>query len=917
MNKHDAFFEKIQNIHEDEFSKTTIIPLLKKIGYEFVDFNGGPYELGKDIIAYKKNEFDEIEVTVIQSKMFKTSRTSKSSQLFGQIIHQLSLCLSKKIPCSDGIARTPTKVIFITPFTIDTRHLSEQFENIQIKGVSIFDQVKLTALLDKYWPEVFDSQEERFNKTLDIDIEDVTNIELYRALHIESKTLYSNYYSDLNFFVGNTESRDLFSSTLTITSDGSNEFDEAEWQQIKTINNLLYSLTKFGMIALEYEVIESAYEAKLTEHMSNENQLIISTLNSALVSLAQIETSAIETTTTFKNQLQAAITTATSKNDYDLKTKLQQTLLLLTDLEHSNFSIDNLKEIYSSIKTLKSKTEHEKRYAESLKNVGDLVKEARAYRSKILRLGSLLIPKPKYKADLDLDKATKELNRSIAIISAKIQNLNNKKLTNAEARTILNDTNKVLRTVDDLTKISKNGTLKITLEKDKLSSNILNISAHTIFDSGCNVAIYGEAGAGKSTTLYVYAEKLFQNKKSNETVFFIPLNRVTSKLAKLSPEEKVNIINERDFFASLINSFLLYKDIPPTAENRISLINYLSKQSKVTVIIDALDEAANNADWIIPALSEIPKNITSAQVITSSRNCVEFIKNIEFLGITLLPFNKEQLKTFIFGWLNDQSHKEELWLAIQEKDLFEVAKNPLLATIICTLHENGIPVPENEPDVYRRKIELLCGLYDQSKGIKRAKNEKSFLERCCQKISFQMHARMQREASLSELRTYLSRGLESRVSLTIVDTALDDLINVCNILIKSSEGENYSFGHLRIQESLAAEELERNRSIDIIELMPQIWWRGVLFLYSFKNNIQPLFDQIYDRHSNFTKHAEALNLMIDSQPKDLQKSLRSTLSRHLNRDIKDGYAAHGFSGYDYDDDFEDPLDQDLINIIGF
>jgi hypothetical protein len=114
--------------------------------------------------------------------------------------------------------------------------------------------------------------------------------------------------------------------------------------------------------------------------------------------------------------------------------------------------------------------------------------------------------------------------------------------------------------------------------------------------------------------------------------------------------------------------------------------------------------------------------------------------------------------------MKDPQHSEDLWKHIEVNDLLDVAKNPLLATIICSLHESGIPIPENEPDVYRRKMELLCGVYDQSKGISRTSNDRIFLESCAQKIAYQMHARSQREATREELTDYLYKAMETRIS---------------------------------------------------------------------------------------------------------------------------------------------------------
>ncbi|PYC15370.1 hypothetical protein DMX02_24565 [Pseudomonas jessenii] len=914
MNNKELFFKNIQNLHEDDFSKTIIIPLLRKIGYQFVDFNGGPYELGKDIIAYKLNEFDDIEVTVIQSKMFKPSRTSASSRIFGTIVHQLSLCSSKKIPCADGVERSPSKILLITPFTVDTRHLSEQFEKIKLHNIGIFDQTKLTSLLDKYWPDIYEPDHNNLSQALKLQNYDTSNIELYRALHIESKTTYSNYYSDLNFFVGQTESREVFSSHIHFSKSFQGSYDELEWQELKKANKWLKECIDQNLIQGSIQTIESNYNRKLSEYNKKENQEIIAQLTKNkenILTLRPLITSEISIA---KNLIAAVITTSKSKvSKESVPTEFLSPLKkAIETIEELSWS-ESFLEIEVQIRALPIKDIKDKRVKSSLLNIGSLAKDLQKANLTIITLNSSVLPIPNYEADICEKTVESDINSKIKNLSLQLTQLNKRTLTNIEARTILDTTNIVLRCIDHLTKNLKSASLKVTLRKDTSFANELDISAHTIFDSGCNIALYGDAGAGKSTTLYVYAEKLYKNKNSSEEVLFIPLNRVTSKLGKAGIDLKAQVIDEKSHFNSLINSFLLYRDVDVTPENRNLLVETLSKKTKVTIIIDALDESANNSDWIIPALSELPKHIPQAQVITSSRNCVSYINEIEFLGITLLPFNRDQLKKFIFGWLSDESQCNELWSCIENNELFEVARNPLLATIICTLHENGIPVPENEPDVYRRKIELLCGLYDQSKGIKRATNEKSFLEKCCQKIAFQMHVRSRREATTDELKSFLARGLESRVGSDVVQSALNDLIDACNILIKSSDGNTYSFGHLRIQESLAAEELERNRSIDIIDLMTQSWWRGALYLYSFNNNIQPLIDQIYDRHSNFTRHKATLHIMINSQPKNIQSGLRELLSKHEHSDIKEGFNEFGVS----DADYEDLLDADLKNIIGY
>lgn len=41
----------LKEMHEDDFTKSIIKPLFEAMGYMRVDFNGGPYERGKDLIA--------------------------------------------------------------------------------------------------------------------------------------------------------------------------------------------------------------------------------------------------------------------------------------------------------------------------------------------------------------------------------------------------------------------------------------------------------------------------------------------------------------------------------------------------------------------------------------------------------------------------------------------------------------------------------------------------------------------------------------------------------------------------------------------------------------------------------------------------------------------------------------------------
>lgn len=915
MSTKNFVFLKIQEMKEDDFSKKIVIPLLRKMGYTFTDFNGGAYELGKDIIAHKKNEFGELEVVAIQSKKLKSERTAVHSQKFGEIVHQLRYCVDKKIACIDGTSRYPSKVILITPFPIDTRSLTEQLEQIQVHRVMLIDEGRLASLLEEYWPEIFSDPESELGKAIALTPGDTVNFELYQALHIDSKTNYSSYYSDLNFFVGKTESQKLLKSTIEIVETVPPPYNSVQWNEIKKTNQILYELTGQSLILEVISEVEKNHNSKLTAYNSPKNKFNIEKHSFLVAQADKINAALNATVNIIMQDAKANIVSSRSRREDNVWQLEAKILDGLASQLHANVSAGMFDEVLAIANSIRSTDFYHdtKKIIPQIKSVAQLITELRGITSEETQLALDLMPVPLFSVVLNIHEVQDSINIKIKKFSEKLSKLSNLRLTSAEVRHTLDEINHLLRTIDKLSQTNPDSPTRLNLIDGPHSSCELDISAHKVFDSGANIAVYGDAGAGKSTTLYVYAEKIYKNKSPREEVLFIPLNRITNALSKLSIEEREQLIKEGEDLNSLINSFLLYRGVPVSAEARKWIMDNLSSKDKTTIIVDALDEAVSNASWVIPALSEIPKKIRNAQVITSSRTSVSFVKNIEFLGITLLPFNSLQLKRFIFGWMKDPQHSEDLWKHIEVNDLLDVAKNPLLATIICSLHESGIPIPENEPDVYRRKMELLCGVYDQSKGISRTSNDRIFLESCAQKIAYQMHARSQREATREELTDYLYKAMETRVSQEKTQSVIHDLIDVCNVITRADQSNYFSFGHLRIQEALAAEELGKNRAIDIVGLIPQQWWGGALYLYSFKNSIQPLFDAIYERSGSFTKYRQNLITMISSQPKSIQTELHALLERHSRTDESFDVDPYGHGDGTYSN-LDDP---DLKNMLGY
>ena len=411
--------------------------------------------------------------------------------------------------------------------------------------------------------------------------------------------------------------------------------------------------------------------------------------------------------------------------------------------------------------------------------------------------------------------------------------------------------------------------------------------------------MYGGAGAGKTTTLQVYAD--MHTGSDTDALIYISLNRLVDKFKGMLKEVK-NDDDEKALNNNLLEKvILLSKGIEATDENIEHVKHILS--GRLTLIMDGLDEIYNTIPKIINAISEYKDTHKDAQIIISSRDCVSYLKDIEFLGVTLLPFTKPQLIKFIKGWLNDETKSKELIASIDNTELFDHIKTPLLATITCSLIEKGISAPSTETEIYSERLRLLTGEYDTHKNIDRQKHKGELLRKCATKIAYYMHAQNMRAMSKEVMLDALCSALSESHTVELLTECLDELINPCNVIMYDPVTYTYSFGHFRFQEHLVSEELKVNRNIDLPNLIVKDWWRGALCLYAQSNDFSYLFEDVYKVYGNIKSAKLSLIAMIQNSPKNQHINLLSLLKNYegadyfdemIIDDYDDAYSIYGY-----------------------
>ena len=868
---------------EDEFSEKIIKPLFEAMGYCRVDFNGGPGERGRDLIAQMTiPPFEEPRVTYIQSKKIGNIQNATESQKFTALLHQLRSCIVQPLLLPNG-KEIKAQVIFLAcPEQASNRFIEEVGH--QLSGlnpsVNLLDGPKIIEKIKIYKPELLNSLVSVDDILTSKNGRELQDINLFKALRSDPSVPLTNYYSDLSFFVGSIDSNALFSINVTFKKGVLTVKEESTWKKIKTEVATIRDKFKFELLVSSEKEIEDIYKEKNDNYKSKENKENISIYNSLRKDI-YIEIDSIKNTLSLlSNFLDKKVNTEEIDQYCSIREIIQKlSNKRIENIDPSDFEIRN--------------SDIPKNIIKEIENIQDsLIRKHHLFNS-LQEVKEQIYPE----AHIELS-----LNQNIEGKIAELKNRYRQGIIDLQKQTVsrskierfLNETEESLAFIEKIT--SKHSILHdwCNVSYEEKIKDRVSLSPHDIFSTGKNIAVYGGAGVGKTTTLQAYASLILN---SDERLnFYIPLNKLSEKFSDIVIED-----GHRDFLKKdlIVKSILMIKGISPTEEHILSALPILS--NNLTIILDGLDEIYNIVPEIINAIHEFKDRFKLSQIIISSRDCVSYLSEIEFLGITLLPFTKEQLTRFIVGWMNDDSLASALLTEIEEKSLYEHLKTPLLATITCALTKNGVKTPTSEYSVYDERLLLLTGEYDKHKRVERQNFKGPTLLKIARKIAYSFQKENLRSATKAKLLSITSSYFSSSYSSENLEKIINELIDPCNILQKDPITDEFSFGHFRFQEHLAAEELRQNRAIDLTELALKDWWRGTLTLYAQESEFIHLLEDLYHRHSNIKGALKTILSMVNAAPKDKRSHLMQLVAEYEKSDYLDDILdfCDDPSSYDY------------------
>lgn len=414
------------------------------------------------------------------------------------------------------------------------------------------------------------------------------------------------------------------------------------------------------------------------------------------------------------------------------------------------------------------------------------------------------------------------------------------------------------------------------------------------------LAILGAPGSGKTTLLehltLVYARGLHKRRDRrapNLLPILIYLREVREQLIAEPPPDLLSLIHQQLQLDGLV---------PPP--------NWFAEQleqGKALVMFDGLDEVADvrHRKQVSRWVEQQMRRYRRTPFIVTSRP--SGYRDAPLESVTTLevkPFNLEQMQRFIQNWYLQNETVRHLGasdrgvhqVAQQQADdlmgrirktpaLAAMALNPLLLSMIATVHCYRGALPGRRVELYREICDVLLGRRQDIKGIPDELTTPQ-KKRILQALAFKLMTRRSRTFKKFAGTVLIQKELNAAAGDGPAIAAEDFLqqIEVNSGLLVQRHPGHYEFAHKSLQEYLAARQVKALRKESVLtRAIDDPWWEETIRLYAAENDASKLIWAALQKNN-----VNTLSLAHDCLEEGLQvdKDIRIELGDRLNAGLE-------------------------------
>jgi energy-coupling factor transporter ATP-binding protein EcfA2 len=304
----------------------------------------------------------------------------------------------------------------------------------------------------------------------------------------------------------------------------------------------------------------------------------------------------------------------------------------------------------------------------------------------------------------------------------------------------------------------------------------------------------------------------------------------------------------------------------PSYSGTLHWIGPKLRRGKCVVLLDGLDEIADPttrrtvASWIDRQIQtyNLARFFVTSRPFGYKANPLEQVSVFE-----ARPFTGAQIKQFVKNWylaneimaaggrkdpgvvmLANDGASDLIARLNKAWDLAELAVNPLLLTMIATVHRFRSSLPGKRVALYSEMCDVFLGNRQRAKGMNSDETglEPKQKRRVLEPLAHEMMNRKTREIGRTDAVEIIKHTLAGVTNKLTPNQFLSNIENFSGVLLERENGV-YSFAHLTFQEFLSASHIRSQQlESEVIKHINESWWHEVLRLYCAEGDATPIIE---------------------------------------------------------------------------